>query len=107
MQWLNIYCQEIAVSKPFSIAAIAVATFVFNSTQAAEPPGYEFKGFPITRHQLAVVGAVNVQEQSPAATLMFAGMPASPSQVAILAPRRGMTPMTAPVRPVTVEMVSK
>jgi hypothetical protein len=95
------------VNKPFSIAAIAAATFVCNSAQAAKLPGYELKGFPITRPQLAVIGAVDVQEQSPAPTLMFAGMPASPSQVAILTPRRNMTSTTALAKPVTMEMVSK
>ncbi len=84
------------MSKPFSIAAFAAATFVCASAQAAEPPTYELKGFPITPHQLAVVGAVDVREQTPAPTLMFAGMPASPSQLAILTPRRGM--MSATVR---------
>jgi hypothetical protein len=95
------------MSKSNLIAAVAAATFVCTSAQAAELPGYEFKGFPVTRHQLAVIGAANVREQSPVPKLMLAGMPASPSQVAILGPHRGTTSTAALVKPATVEMVSK
>jgi hypothetical protein len=52
-------------------------------------PIFELMGFPISPHQVALLGGANVVERSPTPTptLMLAGMPASPSQVAILAPR--------------------
>jgi hypothetical protein len=59
--------------------------------RAAELPSFELTGFPITPHQVAVIGAAGVQEQSPTPTLVFAGMPASPHQIAVLTPRPSMT----------------
>ena len=87
------------MKKMFMSAALTMAIFLGVTAQAAEPVGYELNGFPITRHQVAVVGASNVREQSPVPSLMLGGMPASLSQVAILSPRRVMTAtvMTAPV----------
>ncbi len=57
------------------------------SAAGAELPTYEAMGFPITPHQLALLGPANTQEQAPAATLTFSGMPASPHQIAVLTPR--------------------
>ena len=50
-------------------------------------PSYEVMGFPITPHQISVVGSAHVEEQPHSASLMMAGMPASPHQVAVLTPR--------------------
>ena len=58
---------------------------------AEELPSYELFGFPITYHQIAVLGSANVKEQSPGTSLLVAGMPASPHQVAVLTPRRKTT----------------
>jgi hypothetical protein len=91
------------VSKMFLMAALMAAIVLGTAAQAAEP-GYELNGFPITRHQGAVVDASNVREQSPVPTLTLGGMPASPSQVAILRPRQLMTAATEPI---TVEVVTK
>jgi hypothetical protein len=55
------------VKKMFFAAAIFVAA----AAQAAEPAGYEVDGFPITRHQVAVVGALDVREQSPVPALIL------------------------------------
>jgi hypothetical protein len=54
-------------------------------------PSYEVMGFPITRHQISIVGSAHVEEQSPSPSLMMAGMPASPHQIAVLTPRPGTT----------------
>ncbi|MDN5001273.1 hypothetical protein ACFQZO_10295 [Bradyrhizobium sp. GCM10027634] len=59
-------------------APIAVAT---------ELPSFELMGFPISAHQVAVMGAANVKEQPTDASLTLAGMPASPHQIAVLTPR--------------------
>lgn len=71
----------------FSIATIAATMLSGAGLSAAELPSFEVTGFPITAHQVAVVGSAQVEERSPAATLMVAGMPASPHQVGVLTPR--------------------
>ncbi len=69
-----------------AVAAIATVTIVAGAS-AAELPSYEVMGFPITLHQVSVLGPANVKEQSPSPSLTMAGMPASPHQVAVLMPR--------------------
>jgi hypothetical protein len=59
------------------------------SAAAAELPTYEVMGFPITPHQVSLMGLPNVQERSPTPTL--GGMPASPHQVTVVTPRPRMT----------------
>ena len=54
-------------------------------------PSYEVMGFSITPHQISIVGSANVEEQSPSSSLVMAGMPASPHQIAVLTPRPGAT----------------
>ena len=49
-------------------------------------PTFELAGFPISRHQVAVLGSAQVEERAAAPTLMLAGMPASPHQIAVLTP---------------------
>ena len=68
---------------------IAVAVLMTGGigATAAELPAYEAGAFPITQHQVAVVGAAGVEEQSANPTLTLGGMPASLHQVAVLAPR--------------------
>jgi hypothetical protein len=65
-------------------------------------PSYEVIGFPITPHQISIVGSAHVQEQSPSPSLMMAGMPASPHQIAVLTPRSSLTAKAAAVTPTTV-----
>ena len=77
------------MKKTFLMAAIAAATMVGSGAGAGQLPTFELMGFPITRHQVAVMGAQGVQEQAAAATLTFGGMPASPHQIAVLTPRAG------------------
>jgi hypothetical protein len=61
------------------------------SAAAAELPTYEVIGFPITPHQVSLMGLPNVQERSPTPTLMSGGVTASPHQVTVLTPRPSMT----------------
>jgi len=75
----------------FSIAAIAAVMLDGAGVAAAELPSFEMMGFPITRHQVPVVGAAHVQERSPTSTLTLGGMPTSPHQMAVLTPRPRMT----------------
>ena len=49
-----------------------------------ELPQYEVAGFPISPHQISVLGSGEVQEQSLSPTLTLNGMPASPHQIAVI-----------------------
>lgn len=70
----------------FPVAATAVMLGGAGAI-AAELPTFEALGFPITLHQIAVLGAAHVQEQAPVAIETLHGMPASPVQVLVLTPR--------------------
>jgi hypothetical protein len=74
------------MKKVLLIVAIAALLDV-TSAAAAELPTFELMGFPITSHQVAVVGSANVEERRATPTHMVGGMPASPHQVAVLTPR--------------------
>ena len=65
-------------------AGLAVALQGANAA-AGELPTFELLGFPVSRHQVAVLGAANIEEKAPSPT--WGGMPASPHQVAVLTPR--------------------
>jgi hypothetical protein len=52
-----------------------------------ELPQYEVAGFPISPHQISVLGSGDVQEQSFSPTLTLDGMPASPHQIAVIGSR--------------------
>jgi len=54
---------------------------------AVRLPTFELTGFPISRHQVAVLGSAQVEESTVTPTLMLDGMPASPHQIAVLTPR--------------------
>jgi hypothetical protein len=79
----------------FSIAAIAAVLLDGAGAAAAELPTFEVMGFPISPHQVQVVGATHVQERSPTSTFTLGGMPASPHQVAVLTPRVRITEAAA------------
>ncbi len=73
---------------------------MLDRASAAALPSYEIMGFPITLHQISVVGSANVEEQSPSPSLMMGSMPGSPHQVAVLTPRPRMieaSPATNPI----------
>ena len=95
------------MKKMLLMAAIAAATMVGSGAGAGELPSFELKGFPITRHQVAVMGEQDVQEQSVTPTLTFGGMPASPHQIAALTPRPSMTAKAAAVKPATVGLAAE
>jgi hypothetical protein len=78
---------EVIMKTPFSLALAAVLGLGAAGAAAAELPTYEMEGFPITPHQIQVVGAGQIHEQSAISTLTLGGMPASPHQVMVLTPR--------------------
>jgi hypothetical protein len=81
---------SIAAVVAISIAGGAASSF------AAELPAYEVKGLPASPMQIGVLGAANVQEQSPVATST-----ATPVQLSVLTPRAKLT--TATVAPSRTE----
>ena len=85
-----------------SIAAAAVISIAGGTAGfAAELPTYEAAGLPISALQLQVLGAANVQEQSPVPTST-----ASPHQLRVLTPRTKMkTATVAPARTETTRSI--
>ncbi len=75
-----------------SLAAIVPAA----GANASELPTFEVTGFPISQHQVSVLGSALVEEQSPAPTLTLNGMPASPLQIAVLTPHPKRTAEVTP-----------
>ena len=72
-----------------SIAAAAISFTGATAGVAAELPSYEASGLPISAVQVRVLGAANVQEQTP--------VPAStvtPLQLSVLTPRAKATAAT-------------
>jgi hypothetical protein len=78
-----------------SITAKAAIILYTSGAAAGELPTFELRGFPISRHQVSVVGTADVEERSPEAALTLAGMPASPHQIAVLTPRSRVTEAAA------------
>ncbi len=67
-----------------SIAAVTMTIASGTGTIAAELPGFAAAGFPISPVQAQLLGAANVQEQSPA---LPDGSILTPHQAAVLTPR--------------------
>jgi hypothetical protein len=70
-----------------AIAAIGGVATNHADACASRLPTFELTGFPISRHQVAVLGSAHVEESTVTPTLMLAGMPASAHQIAVLTPR--------------------
>ena len=79
------------------IASLAAIAPVGAGANASELPTFEVTGFPISQHQVAVLGSAIIEEQSPTSTLTLAGMPASPLQIAVLTPHPKRTAEATPV----------
>jgi hypothetical protein len=67
-----------------SIMAVTVLLFGTVEVSAGELPQYEVAGFPISPLQISVLGASGIREQMPTPRLTLNGMPASPSQIAVI-----------------------
>src|ERR1700751_1650528 len=106
-RYLTTLTRGIAMKKLFSITAAAALMMYGGAAIAAELPTYEVMGFPITRHQVAVLGGSGVQQRAPTPALMFGGMPASPSQVIVLTPRPKVAEGAAPAMVTTVGFSEK
>ena len=95
------------MKKMLLMAAIAAATMVGSAAGAGELPTFELTGFPIAPHQVAVLGAQDVQERSFTPTLTFGGMPASSHQIAVLTPRSETMAQATATKPTTVGLVAE
>jgi hypothetical protein len=73
------YTSQVNRSEPSSVLGAV--------DSGGELPQYEVAGFPISPHQISVLGSGDVQEQSPSPSLTLNGMPASPHQIAVIGPR--------------------
>jgi hypothetical protein len=74
----------------YRLSVIAAAALMISGATAAELPTYVVLGFPVTPHQLMVLGPGNAEQGAPPVTLTVAGMPASPHQIAVLTSRQRM-----------------
>ena len=89
------------MTKRFSIlTATAVLMLGIVGASAAELPTYEIAGLPITPMQMSALGlSARTQERAATPTQMHDGMPASPHQIAVLAP-----PRTQPIEAAAVQV---
>ncbi|MGK9171560.1 hypothetical protein KXR53_35085 [Inquilinus limosus] len=72
-----------------TILISAVAALLLGSTGAARAQTaiFETQGLPIAPHQAQLTGLADLREQAPSSPLVLGAMPASPHQLAVLAPR--------------------
>jgi hypothetical protein len=88
-----------------AVGAIGFVATNHANACALHLPTFELTGFPISRHQVAVLGGTQVEESTVTPTLMLAGMPASLHQIAVLKPRANtlkIAQASAGPNPVTV-----
>ena len=78
---MNVLTTKVALSAVSIVAVLTVPAF------AQQLPQYEVAGFPISPHQISVLGSSDLEEQSFSPTLTLHGMPASPHQIAVIGPR--------------------
>jgi hypothetical protein len=85
--------KENTMSKHLSIASVVAFTLVAGAAASAQDlPTYEAMGFPISSVQVSILGcSAQVQQREPIIAFTMAGMPASPHQIAVLAPRKRET----------------
>lgn len=70
--------------------ALAGDRFAADRTAAEKLPSWEMMGMPITPVQVQVLAAVGIRERSSTPTEILEGIPASPHQAAVLAPRQAI-----------------
>lgn len=78
------------------LVLFAVSAALLGGTASAkELPRYDLAGFPISPHQISVLGVTGkIKEQSPSPAMTVNGMPASPGQILVLTPHRKNTAPT-------------
>ena len=92
---IDVYAASLGLLLAGPVVAVGQSsTAVMLERASTAIPSYEVMGFPITLHQISILGSAHVEEQSPSPSLVMAGMPASPHQIAVLTPRPGATAKT-------------
>ena len=71
-----------------AVAALLVHT---GAVRAEDLPTFELAGFPISPHQVSVLGSAAVKEEPAAPLVIFGKMSISPHQLAVLTPRPRVT----------------
>ena len=80
------------MNKLLSITARAAVVLYTSGAAAAQLPTFELTGFPISPHQVSLVGSAYVQERSPTPPILtLGGMPGTPHQIVVLSPRHRAT----------------
>jgi len=87
-----LYSKRAFILKNLFLIATAIAAVGSAATTHADAsdlhfPTFELTGFPISPHQVAVLGGAQVEERTATPTLMLADMPASLHQIGVLTPR--------------------
>jgi hypothetical protein len=78
------------------LAAAVILLLGMAGATAGELPSYDVAGFPVTPHQMSVLGQSGDTQELPAVpTLLREGLPASPHQIAVLSRRAGATAQSA------------
>ena len=67
-----------------ALSAIGIVAVLTGPAFAQQLPQYEVAGFPISPHQISVLGSSDVEVQSFSPTLTLDGLPASPHQIAVI-----------------------
>ena len=78
------------MQRPFVKTLLATTVLAFalgGAAVAGELPTFEASSFPATPLQVSVMGSAGIQEQAATPALTRNGMPASPAQLSVLAPR--------------------
>lgn len=73
--------------KPILISAVAALLLGGAGVARAQSAIFETQGLPIAPHQAQLTGLADLREQTSSSPLLLGGMPASPHQLAVLAPR--------------------
>jgi hypothetical protein len=90
------------------IAATAAIMLGVAGATAGELPTYDMTGFPITPHQMSVLGASGlIQERVATAAPTLDGMPASPHQIAILNHRPRAAEQQTALQPSQIGIVAR
>jgi hypothetical protein len=86
----NLFLIATAIVAVGGVTSFTAAAYAYRPTfdfQYTYGPTFELTGFPITPHQVAVLGAARVEERAAPSMLTFGGMPITPHQLDVLISR--------------------
>jgi hypothetical protein len=77
------------------LGAVAALLIHIGAVRAGDLPAFELTDFPISPHQISVLGSAAVKEEPAAPLIMFDSMSIAPQQLVVLTPRPRVTSATA------------